>query len=139
VVTFEVSISEIVGMEYSNMLIENSSRFVFEARTIIKKSFANVDNFFNYYNLNSTTDLEGEQQFYSPLLDKIGQKIKVQKAHFPFNRPSGATRLTKMGCGDQAASTGVCEGQKKGLSPSESDSDSNDEEHEIEFFEESRS
>jgi hypothetical protein len=39
VVTFEIDMSEIVGMEYTNALIENSSRFVFEARTVIKKSF----------------------------------------------------------------------------------------------------
>lgn len=37
------------------MLIENSSRFVFEARTIIKRSFEKVEDFFNYYKL------EGEQ------------------------------------------------------------------------------
>lgn len=51
VVTFEVLIKEIVGMEYTNTLIENSSRFVFEARTIIKRSFPTVKSFFNYYNL----------------------------------------------------------------------------------------
>ena len=32
VVTFEVDQREIVGMEFTNMLIENSSRFVFEAK-----------------------------------------------------------------------------------------------------------
>ena len=52
VVTFEVPLKEIVGMEYSNMLIDNSSRIVFEARTITKRSFALVDHFFNYYHLN---------------------------------------------------------------------------------------
>ena len=52
VVTFEVLQKDIVGMEYTNMLIENSSRFVFEAREIVKKSFSNVQSFFNYYKLN---------------------------------------------------------------------------------------
>jgi len=32
VVTFEVLQKDIVGMEFTNMLIENSSRFVFEAK-----------------------------------------------------------------------------------------------------------
>jgi hypothetical protein len=39
VVTFEVDYKEVVGMEYTNMLIENSSRVVFEAKTLVKKSF----------------------------------------------------------------------------------------------------
>jgi|LauGreDrversion4_2_1035121.scaffolds.fasta_scaffold507839_1 hypothetical protein len=39
VVTFEVMMKEVVGMEYTNMLIEDSSRFVFEARTMVKRSF----------------------------------------------------------------------------------------------------
>jgi hypothetical protein len=39
VVTFEVDFKEVVGMEYTNMLIENSSRVVFEARALLKKSF----------------------------------------------------------------------------------------------------
>lgn len=56
VVTFEVHLKEIVGMEYSNMLIENSSRIVFEARTITKRSFAQVDHFFNYYHLNDESN-----------------------------------------------------------------------------------
>jgi hypothetical protein len=29
-------------MEFTNMLLENSSRFVFEAKEIVKKSFPNV-------------------------------------------------------------------------------------------------
>ncbi len=52
VVTFEVHFNEIVGMEYLNMLVGYpSSRFVFEARTIIKRSFVKVEDFFNYYKL----------------------------------------------------------------------------------------
>ena len=39
VVTFEVTHKEVVGMEFTNMLIENSSRFVSEASKITKKSF----------------------------------------------------------------------------------------------------
>ena len=39
VVTFEVTNKEVVGMEFTNMLIENSSRFVFEASKITKRSF----------------------------------------------------------------------------------------------------
>jgi hypothetical protein len=61
VVTFEVQVREIVGMEYSNVLIEDASRFVLEARTIVKRSFHNVDNFFNFYNLEA-----GDQSYYRP-------------------------------------------------------------------------
>ena len=31
------------------MLIENSSRIVFEAKNLIKKSFTSLDDFFKYY------------------------------------------------------------------------------------------
>lgn len=51
VVTFEITHKEVVGMEFTNMLIENSSRFVFEASKITKRSFQNVQSFFNYYKL----------------------------------------------------------------------------------------
>jgi hypothetical protein len=52
VVTFEVEIKRnIVGMEYSNMLIENSSRIVFEAKKIQKRSFEGLPEFFAYYSL----------------------------------------------------------------------------------------
>jgi hypothetical protein len=50
-VTFEVEFANIVGMEYSNMLIEDSSRIVFEAKTIIKKSFLSLLDFIRYYDL----------------------------------------------------------------------------------------
>lgn len=79
VVTFEVQMRNggIVGMEYSNMLIENSSRIVFEARTILKKSFASVDHFFTYYNL------KGSESPYSPNMDLLNQRIDVTRV-YPF-------------------------------------------------------
>ena len=49
VVTFEVEFNEIVGMGYSNFLIKDSSRIVLEARTIIKKSFETLNDFFCFY------------------------------------------------------------------------------------------
>ncbi len=52
VVTFEIDFGDIVGMEYTNMLIENSSRIVFEGKSIKKKSFQTLADFFQYYDLN---------------------------------------------------------------------------------------
>lgn len=49
VVTFEVEFNEVVGMGYSNVLIKHSNRIVLEAKTIIKKSFETLDDFFNFY------------------------------------------------------------------------------------------
>lgn len=49
VVTFEVESKEIVGMNYTNNLLKDTNRIVFEARTIIKKSFENVEDFYNFY------------------------------------------------------------------------------------------
>jgi len=49
VVTFELEFKEIVGMSYSNVLIQDSNRIVLEGRTIIKKSFENLDDFFYFY------------------------------------------------------------------------------------------
>ena len=60
-------------MEFTNMLIENSSRFVFEAKLITKKSFTTVESFFNYYKLDPNGD--EYQMYYTPKLDKKGQKI----------------------------------------------------------------
>lgn len=61
-------------MEYLNMLIENSSRFVFEARTIIKRSFDKVEDFFNYYKLKNESNIFGKKggqsnNYYSPSMD----------------------------------------------------------------------
>lgn len=67
IVTFELGHQEIGGMEYSNMLIENSSRVVFEAKTATKRSFANVESFFNYYNM--PTSLQHNDGYYTPALD----------------------------------------------------------------------
>lgn len=49
--TFEIDYKDVVGMEYSNMLIENSSRVVFEAKTLKKKSFHSLEAFFKFYRL----------------------------------------------------------------------------------------
>ena len=66
-VTFEIPVREVVGMEYSNVLIEDASRFVFEARTLVKRSFHNVDAFFNFYKLER--EPSGDNSFYRPWLD----------------------------------------------------------------------
>lgn len=50
-VTFELAFSDIGGFECSNSLIENFSRFVFEANVIHKKSFESLADFFTYYKL----------------------------------------------------------------------------------------
>jgi len=38
-------------MTYTNNLVKDANRIVFEARTIIKKSFENVEDFFSFYEL----------------------------------------------------------------------------------------
>ncbi len=78
VVTFEVALQEIVGMDYKNVLIEDSSRFVLEARTVVKRSFETVEAFFNFYKLESSMN-----GFYRPSLDKNSQLINITRA-FPF-------------------------------------------------------
>jgi hypothetical protein len=80
VVTFEVKVKDIGGMEYSNMLIENSSRIVFEGKSITKRSFANVQDFFNFYALEKrNTDAKP----YTPQMDHINQRIEINRV-YPF-------------------------------------------------------
>lgn len=54
-VTFELAFSDIGGFECSNSLIENFSRFVFEANVVHKKSFESLADFFTYYKLPTYT------------------------------------------------------------------------------------
>jgi len=63
------------------VLIEDASRFVLEAQTIVKRSFQNVDNFFNFYNLDA-----GDQSYYRPQLDRQHQMIRLNRV-FPFGQP----------------------------------------------------
>lgn len=56
VVALEVKFNDIVGMEYTNMLIY-SARVVFEAKTILKKSFKNITDCFNYYKISQPNSL----------------------------------------------------------------------------------
>jgi len=51
VVTFELDIPDVGGMECNNSLIKDFSRMVFEANLLLKKSFSTVESFFKYYNL----------------------------------------------------------------------------------------
>ena len=51
VVTFELDHEDIGGMECTNSLIHNFSRLVFEAKTLRKKSFVTLEDFFMHYGL----------------------------------------------------------------------------------------
>eukprot|EP00352_Strombidinopsis_acuminata_P002607 CAMPEP_0176399920 /NCGR_PEP_ID=MMETSP0126-20121128/47145_1 /TAXON_ID=141414 ORGANISM="Strombidinopsis acuminatum, Strain SPMC142" /NCGR_SAMPLE_ID=MMETSP0126 /ASSEMBLY_ACC=CAM_ASM_000229 /LENGTH=144 /DNA_ID=CAMNT_0017775789 /DNA_START=107 /DNA_END=541 /DNA_ORIENTATION=- len=73
VVTFELDIADIGGMECTNSLIEHFSRFVFEANTLLKKSFSTVKSFFKYYNL-PTKSLS----HYQPSISANGNQIEVR-------------------------------------------------------------
>jgi len=51
VVTFELVHEDIGGMECANSLILNFSRLVFEAKTLRKKTFGTLEDFFIHYGL----------------------------------------------------------------------------------------
>ena len=51
VVTFELDHDDIGGMECSNSLIHGFSRLVFEAKTLRKKAFVTLEDFFVHYKL----------------------------------------------------------------------------------------
>jgi hypothetical protein len=51
VIAFELNYDDIEGMECSNSLIKDFSRFVFEANKLKKIAFASLDTFFNHYKL----------------------------------------------------------------------------------------
>ena len=83
VVTFEVSFKEIVGMEFTNMLVKYSSRVVFEAKTIKKLSFENINDFFQYYKIDEDIKNVNKKAYYKPFGSECGQKLKVRQV-FPF-------------------------------------------------------
>lgn len=57
VITFEMDINQVQGMEYTNMLIEHSSRVVFESKTLVKKSFKCLPDFFKHYGLDQNDSI----------------------------------------------------------------------------------
>ena len=75
VVTFELAFGDIGGFEYSNSLIENFSRFVFEANVVHKKSFESLTDFFTYYGLAHETT-----RHYQPTLCLQEGRIRVKTA-----------------------------------------------------------
>jgi len=80
VVAFEVAHADIVGMEYSNMLIENSSRFVLEGKSIKKLSFNTLREFLTYYELPS----EPTGDYYKPYLSNSNDVLELKRV-FPFD------------------------------------------------------
>ena len=56
VVTFEVTQKNIGGMECTNSLIHRFSRLVFEAKTLRKKAFVTLEDFFIHYELEMSPD-----------------------------------------------------------------------------------
>ena len=75
VVTFEVNHADIGGMECSNSLIHQFSRLVFEAKTLRKKAFVTLEDFFIHYNLETRPD---QKLHYVPTLNHQDNKIEVR-------------------------------------------------------------
>lgn len=95
-VTFEVPLTEIVGMEYTNTLIEHSSRFVFEARTIIKKSFDTPASFSNHYNLDiCSSSSTSKNSYYTPKLDRLNQTLDIDRV-YPFNKQKEPPKTSRV-------------------------------------------
>jgi len=80
VVTFEVDFDQIGGIECSNSLIENFSRLVLEAKTLRKKAFKSLDDFFAHYELPTSS-----KKHYWPSLNKKDGKIEVRTASKTLN------------------------------------------------------
>eukprot|EP00347_Sterkiella_histriomuscorum_P004028 403362021 len=85
VVTFEVEFKEIVGMGYVNNHMRGHNRIVLEARTIIKKSFENVEDFYGFYYPEGLADCEAEDDFYRPKINNLKQTIEINQS-FPYNK-----------------------------------------------------
>ncbi|CDW84397.1 UNKNOWN [Stylonychia lemnae] len=98
VVAFEVESKEIIGMTYTNNLVKDANRIVFEARTIIKKSFENVEDFFSFYGLDKDEEqaqkLSPDDDFYIPRLNYYKHKIDIKRV-FPFNKNNNNQRRGK--------------------------------------------
>ena len=77
VITFEVEQKDIGGMECTNSLIHGFSRLVFEAKTLRKKAFQTVEDFFVHYGLEERPN---PKHHYVPTLNKKENKIEVRTA-----------------------------------------------------------
>lgn len=77
VVTFELAHEDIGGMECSNSLILNFSRLVFEAKTLRKKTFVTLEDFFAHYCLEQAPK---NFNHYVPILNRKEGKIEVRTA-----------------------------------------------------------
>lgn len=74
-VTFEVTHADIGGMECTNSLIHNFSRLVFEAKTLRKKAFVTLEDFFTHYGLDQRPN---PSLHYVPTLNRQENKIEVR-------------------------------------------------------------
>jgi len=77
VVAFEVKQADIGGMECTNSLIHQFSRLVFEAKTLQKKAFVTLEDFFAHYELEQQPD---PKLHYVPSLNRAESKIEVRTA-----------------------------------------------------------
>ena len=75
VVTFEVNQPDIGGMECTNSLLHGFSRLVFEAKTLRKKAFKTLEDFFAHYELEQQPD---SNLHYVPTLNRSENKIEVR-------------------------------------------------------------
>ena len=77
VIAFEVDLNNIGGMECTNSLIHQFSRLVFEAKTLRKKAFTTLEDFFTHYELEQRPD---PNLHYVPTLNRTESKIEVRTA-----------------------------------------------------------
>ena len=76
-VAFEVDHNDIGGMECTNSLIHQFSRLVFEAKSLRKKAFTTLEDFFTHYELEQRPD---PNLHYVPTLNRTESKIEVRTA-----------------------------------------------------------
>ena len=81
VVAFELKLDDVGGFECTNSLIKDFSRLVFEAKSLTKICFNNIEDFFTYYELPKD---KLEQRPYPPYVPKVGPNGQVIELRSQF-------------------------------------------------------
>jgi hypothetical protein len=88
---FEVDYTDIGGFECNNSLIELFSRAVFEAKSVRKKVFASLKDFFHFYNLD-----EVSHTHYRPTFNGQKGTIEVKTSNETMNEVDQAYMRTRL-------------------------------------------
>ncbi len=103
-VAFELEFKDIRGMEYSNVLVKDSSRIVFEARRLSKATFGSLDTLLEYYGFDQEN--RATRGYYVPRTSQDKTKFLLKKV-YPFDAESSEAETQTSACDVSVSSDDV--------------------------------